>query len=133
MANAKNKPAGTAGGVSSTRRGSGRTTAAIWQLSESYMETTPSSLLLIDVALAFLIGSAFLQLIYCLLGSSFPFNAFLGAFSIHVGQFVLLASLRSQVNPINSNQFDFVSPERAFADFVFGSLILHFFGFNFLG
>jgi len=129
----KNKPAGTAGVVGSSSLGRGRTTAAMWQLRESYMETTPSSLLLIDAALAFLILSALLQLLYCLVGSSFPFNAFLAAFSIHVGQFVLLASLRSQVNPLNSAQFPFVSPERAFADFVFGSLVLHFFGFNFLG
>ncbi|EFP82930.1 uncharacterized protein PGTG_09898 [Puccinia graminis f. sp. tritici CRL 75-36-700-3] len=107
--------------------------SAMKQLTRSYIEETPSSLLLIDSVLVFLIGSAVIQLAYCVLVTSFPFNAFLGAFSVHVGQFVLLASLRSQVNPLNSSQFEFVSPERAFADFVFGSLVLHFFAFNFLG
>ncbi|KAI7947656.1 hypothetical protein MJO28_009564, partial [Puccinia striiformis f. sp. tritici] len=109
------------------------TSTALKQLSQSYIEDTPSSLLLIDSVLVFLIGSAIIQLAYCVIITSFPFNAFLGAFSVHVGQFVLLASLRSQVNPLNSSQFEFVSPERAFADFVFGSLVLHFFAFNFLG
>jgi oligosaccharyltransferase complex subunit epsilon len=69
-----------------------------------------------------------------------------------VGQFVLTASLRSQVNPRNKDEFKEVSPERcvlsrreltdtavltrplrAFADFALGSLVLHFFVFNFLG
>ncbi|OAV95354.1 hypothetical protein PTTG_09565 [Puccinia triticina 1-1 BBBD Race 1] len=120
--------------VSKHKAGSGSTiSTAFTQLLHSYIDETPSSLLLIDSVLVFLIGSAIIQLLYCVVVTSFPFNAFLGAFSVHVGQFVLLASLRSQVNPLNSAQFEFVSPERAFADFVFGSLVLHFFAFNFLG
>jgi len=75
------------------------------------------------------------------------------SFSSNVGQFVLTASLRSQVNPENKNEFKEVSPERygdcflvasmalslnhvtfrAFADFALGSIVLHFFVFNFLG
>jgi oligosaccharyltransferase complex subunit epsilon len=72
-------------------------------------------------------------------------------FASNVGQFVLTASLRSQVNPENRAEFKEVSPERcalsphvtmplltrpvnsAFADFVLGSIVLHFFVFNFLG
>jgi oligosaccharyltransferase complex subunit epsilon len=74
-------------------------------------------------------------------------------FSSTIGQFVLTASLRSQVNPENKNEFKDVSPERcvylslscheyqpelgelrrAFADFALGSIVLHFFVFNFLG
>lgn len=34
------------------------------------------------------------------------------SFSSNVGQFVLTASLRSQVNPENKNEFRDVSPER---------------------
>jgi oligosaccharyltransferase complex subunit epsilon len=74
-----------------------------------------------------------------------------GSFSSCVGQFVLTASLRSQVNPTNSEEFKEVSPERyvipailgvtlnltannrAFADFALGSIVLHFFVYNFLG
>jgi oligosaccharyltransferase complex subunit epsilon len=72
-------------------------------------------------------------------------------FASTVGQFVLTASLRSQVNATNRALFKDVSPERyvfssdtfstvgahvpcrAFADFVVGSVVLHFFVFNFLG
>jgi hypothetical protein len=36
----------------------------------------------------------------------------LPSFSSNVGQFVLTASLRSQVNPENKNEFRDVSPER---------------------
>ena len=73
-------------------------------------------------------------------------------FGSTVGQFVLTASLRSQVNATNRSLFKDVSPERcvsngrslsddvlthpprrAFADFVVGSVVLHFFVFNFLG
>ena len=61
-----------------------------------------------------------------------PFNAFLAGFSATVGQFVLTASLRIQTNPENKTEFESISPERAFADFVFGSLLLHFFCVNFI-
>ena len=61
-----------------------------------------------------------------------PFNAFLSGFSATVGQFVLTASLRMQTNPENKADFESISHERAFADFVFGSLILHFFCINFI-
>lgn len=72
-------------------------------------------------------------------------------FSATVGQFVLTASLRSQVNPENKGVFPTISPERyvslvlggeegadgvrcrAFGDFVFGSMVLHFFVFSYLG
>ena len=79
-----------------------------------------------------------------------PFNAFLSGFSATVGQFVLTASLRMQTNSENKADFKSLSdersvpahlsnhvrladiPDRAFADFVFGSLILHFFCVNFI-
>lgn len=74
------------------------------------------------------------------------------SFASTVGQFVLTASMRSQVNPENRNEFKDVSPERyatthtyknitsvsmkcarAFGDFALGSVVLHFFVYNFLG
>jgi oligosaccharyltransferase complex subunit epsilon len=61
-----------------------------------------------------------------------PFNAFLSGFSACVGQFVLTASLRMQTNTENKVHFENISHERAFADFVFGSLLLHFFCVNFI-
>jgi oligosaccharyltransferase complex subunit epsilon len=86
-----------------------------------------------------------------------PFNAFLSGFSAAVGQFVLTASLRLQTverAPASSSSSSaaaskrasktgdtevgesgdsrVASSERAFADFVFGSLILHGFCVNFI-
>ena len=42
-------------------------------------------------------------------------------------------SLRIQVNPENKAQFAHISPERAFADFLFCHVILHLVVFNFIG
>ena len=65
-------------------------------------------------------------------GGGQPFNAFLAGFGATVGQFVLTVSLRIQTDPANAAEFPSVSPERAFADYVLGSLLLHFFCVNFV-
>lgn len=103
--------------------------AGIWQ---DYVDTTPQRTKLIDVFMAFLVAVGVLQFVYCVIVGNFPFNAFLSGFSATVGQFVLTASLRIQTNAANKSEFTSVSPERAFADYVFGSLILHFFCVNFI-
>jgi len=100
---------------------------------KSYIQQTPDRLKFIDAFLVFIVLSGVIQFVYCVLVTSFPFNAFLSGFSSSVGQFVLTASLRAQVNPQNRSEFKEVSPERAFADFALGSIVLHFFVFNFLG
>jgi hypothetical protein len=41
--------------------------------------------------------------------------------------------LRLQVNPQNKSEFSGISPERAFADFVFANLVLHLVVMNFIG
>jgi len=120
--------AGPKGASSSTL-----TPNAIQSLWKSYNDQTSDRLKFIDAFLAFILISGVLQFMYCVLVTDFPFNAFLAGFSSSVGQFVLTASLRSQVNPENKMEFKEVSPERAFADFVMGSIVLHFFVFNFLG
>ncbi|KAI0069167.1 defender against cell death 1 [Artomyces pyxidatus] len=115
---------------SSTPAGASTAVQTLWK---AYVDNTTSRLKFIDSFLVFLVLSGVLQFAYCVLISSFPFNAFLSGFGSTVGQFVLTASLRSQVNPENRGLFKDVSPERAFADFVIGSVVLHFFVFNFLG
>ncbi|KAH9161830.1 DAD/Ost2 [Lactarius sanguifluus] len=112
---------------------SSQSSVALQSLWGAYHDTTPSRLKFIDSFLVFLILSGVIQFVYCVLVTSFPFNAFLAGFASTVGQFVLTASLRSQVNSVNRALFKDVSPERAFADFVVGSVVLHFFVFNFLG
>ncbi|KAH8977980.1 DAD/Ost2 [Lactarius akahatsu] len=112
---------------------SSQSSVALQSLWSAYHDATPSRLKFIDSFLVFLILSGVIQFVYCVLVTSFPFNAFLAGFASTVGQFVLTASLRSQVNSVNRALFKDVSPERAFADFVVGSVVLHFFVFNFLG
>ncbi|KAF3001199.1 oligosaccharyltransferase complex subunit epsilon [Curvularia kusanoi] len=97
-----------------------------------YVEKTPQRTKLLDTFMLFLVVVGALQFVYVVLVGNFPFNAFLSGFSACVGQFVLTASLRIQTNPENKADFESISHERAFADFVFGSLLLHFFCVNFI-
>ncbi|KAI1757035.1 defender against death DAD protein [Xylaria castorea] len=99
---------------------------------QHYHKTTPQRTKLIDAFMAFLVIVGGLQFAYCVLAGNYPFNAFLSGFSATVGQFVLTASLRIQTTEANKSEFPSVSPERAFADFMVGSLILHFFCINFI-
>ncbi|KAF1959219.1 defender against death DAD protein [Byssothecium circinans] len=98
----------------------------------NYVKKTPQRVKLLDSFMLFLVVVGALQFVYCVIVGNFPFNAFLAGFSATVGQFVLTASLRIQTNPENKADFASISHERAFADFVFGSLILHFFCINFI-
>ncbi|KAF2468106.1 defender against death DAD protein [Lindgomyces ingoldianus] len=102
---------------------------SVWN---KYLEKTPQRVKLLDSFMGFLAVVGVLQFVYCCLVGNFPFNAFLSGFSATVGQFVLTASLRIQTNPENKAEFESISTERAFADFVFGSLLLHFFCVNFI-
>jgi len=97
-----------------------------------YTHKTPQRTKLLDTFMAFLIAVGALQFLYVVVVGNFPFNAFLAGFAATVGQFVLTASLRMQTNTDNKAEFKNISHERAFADFVFGSLLLHFFCVNFI-
>jgi len=119
--------------LKSSQTSSLSTTSVLQGLWKTYIDDTPSKLKTIDAFLVFIMLSGIVQFVYCIAVTNFPFNAFLASFSSTVGQFVLMASLRSQVNPLNRDVFKAVSPERAFADFALGSIVLHFFVYNFLG
>ncbi|KAJ4397133.1 oligosaccharyltransferase complex subunit epsilon [Gnomoniopsis smithogilvyi] len=97
-----------------------------------YWSSTNHQTKLIDVFLGFLVAVGAIQFLYFFLGSSNPFNAFLAGFIATVGQFVLTVSLRMQTQEQNKSQFPKVTPERSFADYIFGSLILHLFCVNYL-
>ncbi|GAA5835835.1 hypothetical protein JCM3766R1_005863 [Sporobolomyces carnicolor] len=107
--------------------------ASVQGLWKGYHEQTPSRLKLIDGFMLFLMLTGIAQFAYCVAVTNFPFNAFLGGFAATVGQFVLCGALRIQSNPLNKGTFPTISPERAFGDFLFGSLLLHFFVWNYLG
>ncbi|KAL2871070.1 putative oligosaccharyl transferase subunit Dad1 [Aspergillus lucknowensis] len=118
-----------------------------------YLTTTSQRTLLLDAFMAFLVLVGGVQFAYCVLAGNYPFNAFLSGFCAAVGQFVLTASLRMQTSSsertgatggsansgkggkavVARGEADGgVSHERAFADYIFGSLILHFFCINFI-
>jgi oligosaccharyltransferase complex subunit epsilon len=81
-------------------------------LYQTYLTSSSKRIKLIDSFLIFLVLLGIFQFTFCLVAGTFPFNAFLGGFGATVGQFVLLASLRIQINEDNYGQFKAVSPER---------------------
>ncbi|KAI8370518.1 DAD/Ost2 [Radiomyces spectabilis] len=107
--------------------------AASKKFLQSYKKNTPTNLKLIDVYLVYILCSGILQFMYMVAAGTFPYNAFLAGFISTVGSFVLAANLRIQTNAQNTDLFKSISPERAFADFVVCSLLLHFFCVNYLG
>ena len=98
-----------------------------------YSSNTPIKLKIIDAYLSYVFLTGVIQFVYCCLVGTFPFNAFLSGFISCVGSFILGVCLRLQVNPQNKSQFEGISPERAFADFVFAHIILHLVVMNFIG
>lgn len=98
-----------------------------------YTGHTSKKLKIIDAYLLYVLLTGIIQFVYCCLVGTFPFNSFLSGFISTVSCFVLGVCLRLQVNPENKNQFYSVSPERAFADFIFAHVILHLVVMNFIG
>ncbi|KAI1719270.1 DAD family domain-containing protein [Ditylenchus destructor] len=106
---------------------------ALVKLYHDYQKTTASKLKLIDAYMFYILLTGITQFVYCCMVGTFPFNAFLSGFCSTVASFVLAACLRIQVNPENKDQFPNISPERAFADFIFAHVILHLVVINFIG
>ena len=59
------------------KAGQSMTTNAVETLWKAYIENTPDRLKFIDSFLLFLMLSGIVQFVYCVLVSSFPYNAFL--------------------------------------------------------
>eukprot|EP00300_Choanocystis_sp_HF-7_P031524 c40945_g1_i1.p3 GENE.c40945_g1_i1~~c40945_g1_i1.p3 ORF type:complete len:109 (-),score=20.27 c40945_g1_i1:44-370(-) len=91
---------------------------------------TPQRLRIVDAFAFCMAMTAVIQLSYCVLVGTFPFNSFLAGFFSSVGTFILTICLRVQVNPANGLK---ISAERAFADYVFCNIVLHLVVVNFLG
>ncbi|CCO26990.1 Dolichyl-diphosphooligosaccharide--protein glycosyltransferase subunit DAD1 Short=Oligosaccharyl transferase subunit DAD1 [Rhizoctonia solani AG-1 IB] len=98
--------------IANAQAGTASTSGAVQQLWKAYQNNTSDRLKLIDAFLVFIMISGIVQFLYCILITNYPFNAFLSGFGSTIGQFVLTASLRSQVNPENRAHFKDVSPER---------------------
>ncbi|KAL7750777.1 oligosaccharyltransferase complex subunit epsilon [Sorochytrium milnesiophthora] len=99
---------------------------------QDYLRTTPASLQMIDAYMVFIMASAIAQFVYVIVAGSYPFNAFVAGFGSCVASFVFAANLRMQTNPLNK-AVTTVSRERAFADFVFCHVLLHFIVIHFIG
>merc|ERR1712018_21336 len=108
-------------------------TTVVGKFLNEYKSATPTKLKIIDAYLSYVFFTGVIQFVYCCLVGTFPFNAFLSGFISCVGSFILGVCLRLQVNPQNKSQFESISPERAFADFVFAHIILHLVVMNFIG
>src|SRR6266481_5914607 len=63
--------------VASTSSSATTSKVAVHTLWGAYLKTTPSRLKFIDAFLVFLVLSGVIQFVYCVLVTSFPFNAFL--------------------------------------------------------
>ncbi|KAJ3239145.1 Dolichyl-diphosphooligosaccharide-protein glycosyltransferase subunit dad1 [Chytriomyces hyalinus] len=129
------------------------TAQLVLRLVSSYKSSTPRLLQLIDAYLACVMLSGVILFVYCVLVGTFPYNSFLSSFAASVGAFVLagdshglrgffevivadtfvfnLANLRMQLNP--ANDFRSLSPEAAFAEYAFCSIVFYGFVVNFLG
>ncbi|XGW23194.1 hypothetical protein V3C99_005438, partial [Haemonchus contortus] len=104
----------------------------IKKLLDDYQKSTPSRLKIIDAYMVYILLTGIAQFVYCLLVGTFPFNSFLSGFISTVTSFVLASCLRTQVNEENKSEFSHISPERAFADFIFAHVVLHLVVANFL-
>ncbi|KAK6014914.1 DAD family protein [Ostertagia ostertagi] len=85
---------------------------------DDYQKSTPSRLKIIDAYMVYILLTGIAQFVYCFM-LNFPFNSF--------------SCLRIQVNEENKSEFSHISPERAFADFIFAHVVLHLVVANFLG
>ncbi|XP_013192662.1 dolichyl-diphosphooligosaccharide--protein glycosyltransferase subunit DAD1 [Amyelois transitella] len=107
--------------------------SVIPKLYQEYTNKTSKKLKIIDAYLLYIFLTAVIQFAYCCLVGTFPFNSFLSGFISTVSCFVLAVCLRLQVNPENKAEFQGLSPERGFADFIFAHLVLHIVVINFIG
>uniref|UniRef100_A0A336LXA9 Dolichyl-diphosphooligosaccharide--protein glycosyltransferase subunit DAD1 n=1 Tax=Culicoides sonorensis TaxID=179676 RepID=A0A336LXA9_CULSO len=108
-------------------------TVVVQKFYDEYQNQTPKKLKLIDSYLLYILLTGIVQFVYCVLVGTFPFNSFLSGFISTVSCFILGVCLRLQSNPQNKEIFKGISPERGFADFIFGHIILHLVVMNFIG
>ncbi|XP_063699822.1 dolichyl-diphosphooligosaccharide--protein glycosyltransferase subunit DAD1 [Culicoides brevitarsis] len=108
-------------------------TQVLQKFYEEYQNKTSKKLKLIDAYLFYILLTGIIQFVYCVLVGTFPFNSFLSGFISTVSSFILGVCLRLQSNPENKQIFMGISPERGFADFIFGHIILHLVVMNFIG
>lgn len=113
---------------------SGGVVRDVWR---AYSTSIPPALQVVDALLVYVLWSGAVLFAYALAVGSFPFNAFVAAFLSCVGVFVLTVALRMQINPVNvsnpANRWEAITPQRAYADWLFCNFVLHMAVLNFVG
>jgi hypothetical protein len=97
----------------------------------SYHQSTTWKIKLIDSYIVFSALVFAIQFIYIILNGLYPMNSLLAGLIVCIGSITLTVSLRLQVNPIT--KVDGYSNEKAFAEYLFASLLLFIACINFLG
>ncbi|WIA16159.1 hypothetical protein OEZ86_007668 [Tetradesmus obliquus] len=93
---------------------------------------TPAKLKIIDAFMMYALLTAAAQFAYMMLVGTFPFNSFLAGLLCSLAFFSLTASLRMQSDPANKD-FEGLSPERAYADYVLANMVLFLAAWNYIG
>lgn len=93
---------------------------------------TPTKLKVLDAFMVYALLTAAVQFAYMMVVGTFPFNAFLAGLLCSLGFFSLTASLRMQSDPANKD-FQGISPERAYADYVLAAMVLFAAAWNYIG
>ncbi|PVU88912.1 hypothetical protein BB561_005644 [Smittium simulii] len=102
------------------------------EISQNYIQLTPLHLKVMDSYMILCVALGVIQMLYCILVGTYPYNAFLAGFGSAVASFCLTANLRIKSNPINQHPGS-QSPKAVFAEYVFCNFVLHFIVMNFLG
>ena len=92
---------------------------------DDYLTKQTMKTRMIDAFVVYCALTALVQLIYCVLVGTYPFNSFLSGFICHVALFSLGVSLRWNANE--------GIQEGNLADFVFCGLVLFFVVWSFMG
>uniref|UniRef100_A0A4W3H9A9 Dolichyl-diphosphooligosaccharide--protein glycosyltransferase subunit DAD1 n=1 Tax=Callorhinchus milii TaxID=7868 RepID=A0A4W3H9A9_CALMI len=113
----------------------GSVRAVLGRLWQEYAGGTALRLQLLDCYLLYMVLSGAELHLYCAIHTQFNLQYILSSVTACVTVCVILTAvcLRIQINSQNKGEFAGISPERAFADFLFASTILHLVVINFIG
>ncbi|KAK8813113.1 hypothetical protein WA158_002705 [Blastocystis sp. Blastoise] len=95
-----------------------------------YTKDTSSRVKLVDCFIIFFLVIAVVQVCYCGLVGTFPFNSFLSGLYVSIGSCVLTVCLRMG---ITSEEFKNVADNRVLAEYIFCMLLLYLVATNFMG
>jgi len=96
-----------------------------------YRSKTTRRVQMLDVFIIFAFVTSLLQYFYMARISDYPYNSYLSSVLASLGFGVLTVALRLQLT--NPREFGNLSPEAAFASYIFSNLVLFFAVVTFMG